>query len=110
MIFSTSSFVILPEGPVPRMPERSIPFSKAILRATGGAHSLDVTFVDDENLATPWLPAVPATGKLPARPLLPGQIPTFLLKAGNQIKYNFVNGFRQDSPMSAIGNTNGITE
>jgi len=49
-------------------------------------------------------------GKLPARPLLPGQIPTFLLKAGNQIKYNFVNGFRQDSPMSAIGNTNGITE
>jgi len=25
-----------------------------ILRATGGAHPLDVTFVDDEDLATPW--------------------------------------------------------
>jgi superfamily II DNA or RNA helicase len=25
-----------------------------ILRATGGAHSLDVTFIDDEDLATPW--------------------------------------------------------
>ena len=41
-----------------------------ILRATGGAHPLDVTFVDDEDLATPWLPAVPATrkllGKMPA--------------------------------------------
>ena len=49
-------------------------------------------------------------GKLPARPLLPGQVPTFLLKAGNQIKYNFVNGFWQDSPISAIVNTNGIAE
>lgn len=26
----------------------------AILRATGGAHPLDVTFIDDEDLATPW--------------------------------------------------------
>jgi superfamily II DNA or RNA helicase len=25
-----------------------------ILRATGGAHPLDVTFIDDEDLATPW--------------------------------------------------------
>lgn len=25
-----------------------------ILRATGGAHALDVTFIDDEDLATPW--------------------------------------------------------
>jgi superfamily II DNA or RNA helicase len=25
-----------------------------ILRATGGVHPLDVTFIDDENLATPW--------------------------------------------------------
>ncbi|ATE62594.1 TOTE conflict system archaeo-eukaryotic primase domain-containing protein [Thauera sinica] len=25
-----------------------------LLRATGGAHPLDVTFIDDENLATPW--------------------------------------------------------
>ncbi|NGY06984.1 TOTE conflict system archaeo-eukaryotic primase domain-containing protein [Solimonas terrae] len=26
----------------------------AILRATGGTHPLDVTFIDDEDLATPW--------------------------------------------------------
>jgi superfamily II DNA or RNA helicase len=26
----------------------------AILRATGGIHPLDVTFIDDEDLATPW--------------------------------------------------------
>lgn len=26
----------------------------AILRATGGVHPLDVTFIDDEDLATPW--------------------------------------------------------
>ena len=25
-----------------------------ILRATGGVHPLDVTFIDDEDLATPW--------------------------------------------------------
>lgn len=25
-----------------------------ILRATGGIHPLDVTFIDDEDLATPW--------------------------------------------------------
>jgi hypothetical protein len=33
-----------------------------ILRATGGAHSLDVTFIDDEDLSTPWKRA-PAQGK-----------------------------------------------
>ncbi|WP_461050140.1 M14 family zinc carboxypeptidase [Spirosoma arcticum] len=49
-------------------------------------------------------------GKLPARPLLLGQIPTFLLKRGNQILYNFVNGFWQEDPISAIGTSNGITE
>ena len=27
---------------------------RTILRATGGAHPLDVTFIDDEDLATPW--------------------------------------------------------
>ncbi len=40
-----------------------------ILRATGGAHPLDVTFIDDEDLSTPWKRA-PAegtrlTGKMP---------------------------------------------
>lgn len=49
-------------------------------------------------------------GRLPARPLLPGQIPTFLLKRGDQIEYNFVNGFCQDSQVSAIQAINGITE
>ncbi|KAB0617458.1 DEAD/DEAH box helicase [Castellaniella defragrans] len=35
-----------------------------ILRATGGVHPLDVTFIDDEDLATPWkLPSAP-TGRL----------------------------------------------
>jgi superfamily II DNA or RNA helicase len=41
-----------------------------ILRATGNVHPLDVTFVDDEDLATPWKRQSPAkqklTGKMPA--------------------------------------------
>jgi superfamily II DNA or RNA helicase len=28
-----------------------------VLQATGGTHPLDVTFIDDEDLATPWAPA-----------------------------------------------------
>ncbi len=35
-----------------------------ILRATGGIHPLDVTFIDDEDLATPWMRQVSASGKL----------------------------------------------
>ena len=35
-----------------------------ILRATGGAHPLDVTFIDDEDLATPWRRASPSARKL----------------------------------------------
>jgi len=35
-----------------------------ILRASGGAHPLDVTFIDAEDLATPWQRAVPAQQKL----------------------------------------------
>lgn len=35
-----------------------------ILRATGGVHPLDVTFIDDEDLATPWKRERTATGKL----------------------------------------------
>lgn len=42
----------------------------SILRATGGVHPLDVTFVDDEDLATPWKRTSSAkqklTGKMPA--------------------------------------------
>jgi len=36
-----------------------------ILRATGGAHPLDVTFIDDEDLATPWKRAPDQGNKLP---------------------------------------------
>ena len=36
-----------------------------ILRATGGIHPLDVTFIDDEDLATPWKRAAVTAMKLP---------------------------------------------
>lgn len=35
-----------------------------IVRATGGVHPLDVTFIDDEDLATPWKRQSTATNKL----------------------------------------------
>jgi hypothetical protein len=35
-----------------------------ILRATGGVHPLDVTFIDDEDLATPWKRESTSTKKL----------------------------------------------
>lgn len=35
-----------------------------ILRATGGTHPLDVTFIDDEDLATPWRRQASNTAKL----------------------------------------------
>jgi superfamily II DNA or RNA helicase len=35
-----------------------------ILRATGGVHPLDVTFIDDEDLAAPWKRQASSTGKL----------------------------------------------
>ncbi len=35
-----------------------------ILRATGGVHPLDVTFIDDEDLATPWKRQCTSTKKL----------------------------------------------
>ena len=35
-----------------------------ILRATGGSHPLDVTFIDDEDLATPWKRKNASSGKL----------------------------------------------
>jgi len=36
-----------------------------ILRATGGVHPLDVSFIDEEDLKEPWKRAAPATKKLP---------------------------------------------
>ncbi len=44
----------------------------AILRATGPMHPLDVTFVDEEDLATPWKRPPPNKG------LLPGTLPQAL--------------------------------
>lgn len=35
-----------------------------ILRATGGVHPLDVTFIDEEDLKEPWKRSAPATKKL----------------------------------------------
>ena len=43
-----------------------------ILRATGGAHPLDITFIDDEDFATPWKRQSASTKKLP------GQMPKSL--------------------------------
>ncbi len=43
-----------------------------ILQATGGAHPLDVTFIDAEDLATPWNRQSPSASKLP------GQMPNSL--------------------------------
>ncbi len=35
-----------------------------VLRASGGVHPLDVTFIDDEDLATPWKRRANTTGRL----------------------------------------------
>lgn len=37
----------------------------AIVRAAGGVHPLDVTFVDDEDLATPWRRDTRSLAKIP---------------------------------------------
>ena len=39
-----------------------------ILRATGGVHPLDVTFIDEEDLATPWKRSAPSNRK-PSGPM-----------------------------------------
>ncbi len=36
----------------------------AILRATGGVHPLDVTFIDEEDMAKPWQHSMPVANKL----------------------------------------------
>ena len=36
-----------------------------IVRATGGVHPLDVTFIDDEDLATPWKRTSPPPARIP---------------------------------------------
>jgi superfamily II DNA or RNA helicase len=44
------------------MPANDI--APTILRATGGVHPLDVTFIDDEDLKEPWKRSAPASKKL----------------------------------------------
>ena len=68
-------------GTVARMAPLDI--EPTILRATGGAHPLDVTFIDDEDLATPWKRA-PDHGKK-----LPGEMPAVLtLTVANLIYFD----------------------
>lgn len=51
-----------------------------VLRATGGAHPLDVTFIDDEELATPW--------QRPSTKPLSGPLPTSLnITLANQVYF-----------------------
>lgn len=45
-------------------PMAAFDIEPTILRAMGGVHPLDVTFIDDEDLATPWKRERTATGKL----------------------------------------------
>ena len=45
--------------------------------------------------------------KLPAQPVSLGQVPTFLLKKGNEIIYRLVNGFWEDDQLSR---KNGVVE
>src|SRR5690606_8643432 len=45
-------------------PMAAFDIEPTILRATGGVHPLDVTFIDDEDLATPWKRESSASKKL----------------------------------------------
>jgi len=64
---------------IARMPAHDI--EPTILRATGGGHPLDVTFIDEEDLATPWKRA-----SKPAK--LAGLMPTSLtVILANQIYF-----------------------
>ena len=45
-------------------PLAALDIDSIVLRATGGAHPLDVTFIDDEDLATPWKRESTSTKKL----------------------------------------------
>jgi superfamily II DNA or RNA helicase len=57
----------------------------AILRATGGVHPLDVTFIDEEDLATPWKQSHSKKGKLP------GPLPESLtITLGNLVYFDKV--------------------
>lgn len=63
-------------------PLASLEMEPVILRATGGAHPLDVTFIDDEDLATPWKRASRSPQKLA------GAMPTSLtVTLANQLYF-----------------------
>lgn len=63
-------------------PMASLEMEPVILRATGGAHPLDVTFIDDEDLATPWKRVSRSTQKLA------GAMPTSLtVTLANQLYF-----------------------
>ena len=56
-----------------------------ILLATGGVHPLDVTFIDEEDLATPWKRATSTSKKLT------GKMPTSLtVTQANQLYFEQV--------------------
>ncbi|WP_318013665.1 TOTE conflict system archaeo-eukaryotic primase domain-containing protein [Roseateles oligotrophus] len=46
-------------------PMAPLDIEPTLLRATGNTHPLDVTFIDDEDLATPWKREVSTSTKLP---------------------------------------------
>lgn len=52
-----------------------------VLRATGGVHPLDVTFIDEEDLKVPWKRTVVATSKLP------GPMPKVLTVTASNMVY-----------------------
>ena len=47
------------------VPMASNDVEPTILRATGGSHPLDVTFIDDEDQSEPWRRRTPSTRRLP---------------------------------------------
>ena len=78
---------------VARMPAHDI--EPTILRATGGGHPLDVTFIDDEDLATPW-----------KRESKPAKLAGLMLKSltvilANQIYFVVPDLFRSEPSQSA---------
>ena len=64
-----------------------------ILRATGGTHPLDVTFIDEEDLKEPWKRSAPASKKLA------GVMPTLLTVTMGNLIY-----FEKDQLPQALAN------
>lgn len=57
-------------------PMSAVDIDPTLLRATGGVHPLDVTFIDDEDLREPWKRPAPGSEKLPGP--LPGSVTVIL--------------------------------